>query len=293
MKILKKIEKIFQPPKPHFVGDGFRVHNFIPGGGAIPMQRMDPFIVFDYNSLYNFPPSKKQRGVGVHPHKGFETVTIAYKGKIAHHDSTGNSGVIEEGGVQWMTAAKGILHKEYHEENFSKKGGPFQMVQLWVNLPAKYKSESPSYQGFRKSDIPVYFYEGKKSHAEVISGEFFNVKGAAKTFSAVNLYNIHISGGEEIDFSLPESFNSALLVIEGSILLQNDTEVDTDNLCLFRNEGTEVKIKANSAALVLVISGEPLKESIFASGPFVMNNKSEILEAYQDFQAGKFGSLPE
>ena len=152
----KNIELIQAPGSTHFVGDGFRVHNFIPGNSNLSMQRMDPFIMMDYNSPFYFPPTDKPRGVGVHPHRGFETVTIAYKGKVAHHDSSGNSGVIGEGDVQWMTAASGILHKEYHEENFSKKGGKFQMVQLWVNLPAKYKMSQPKYQGLTNDQISKY-----------------------------------------------------------------------------------------------------------------------------------------
>lgn len=211
--ITKKVELVVAPKEPHFVGDGFRVHNFIPTGFRLDMKRMDPFIMLDYNSKYNFPPSKEPKGVGVHPHRGFETVTIAYKGKVAHHDSSGGGGIIGEGDIQWMTAASGVLHKEYHEENFSKTGGIFQMVQLWVNLPAKDKMSVPKYQAIQNKTIQRYFLEDNLGEVEVIAGDYKTVKGTASTFSPIHMLNAKLKAGAKTDFSFPAAFNTTLLVI--------------------------------------------------------------------------------
>ena len=205
----KNIEIIVNPPAPHFVGDGFRVHNFIPSGYHLDMQRMSPFIMLDYNSKFHFPPSNEPKGVGVHPHRGFETVTIAYKGKVAHHDSTGNTGVIGEGDVQWMTAASGILHKEYHEEEFSRTGGEFQMVQLWVNLPAKDKMSTPKYQGITNDQIQKFTLADNAGEIEVIAGEYQGLKGSASTFTKVNLMNAKLKKNGVANFSFPAHFNTA------------------------------------------------------------------------------------
>ncbi|NDB52858.1 MAG: pirin family protein, partial [Chitinophagaceae bacterium] len=190
MNTARSIERVIAPPPPHMVGDGFRVHNFFPSGAIQSKQRMSPFFMLDYASKFEFPPSEQPRGVDVHPHRGFETVTIAYHGKIAHHDSAGNKGVIEEGDVQWMTAASGVLHKEYHEASFSKKGGPFQMVQLWVNLPAAYKMTTPRYQELKKEAMGHLKFEG--GVLEIIAGEVNQIKGPAKTFTPVHLSNLHL-----------------------------------------------------------------------------------------------------
>ncbi|PZD77851.1 pirin family protein [Mesonia sp. K7] len=284
----KHIEKIVQPGIPHFVGDGFRVHNFIPGTST--MQRMDPFIMLDYNSKYNFPPSKIPKGVGVHPHKGFETVTIAYKGRVEHADSSGGGGIIGEGDVQWMTAANGVLHKEFHETEWSKKGGEFQMVQLWVNLPAKDKVSPPKYQAIAHKDITKVELENKVGIIEVIAGEFQGNKGPASTFSPINMYNVKLKSKGKTELSFPENYTTALVVIEGSVKV-NQEEISQDHFVLFKNEGENFSLEANENAIVLVLSGEPIKEPIAAHGPFVMNTQQELIEAFQDFNAGKFGYL--
>lgn len=287
----KNIEIIVNPPAPHFVGDGFRVHNFIPSGYHLDMQRMSPFIMLDYNSKFHFPPSTEPKGVGVHPHRGFETVTIAYKGKVAHHDSTGNSGVIGEGDVQWMTAASGILHKEYHEEEFSRTGGEFQMVQLWVNLPAKDKMSPPKYQGITNDQIKKINLAGNAGEIEVIAGEYQGLKGSASTFTPVNLMNAKLKKDGAASFSFPSHFNTALLVIEGSIEVNGKEKVETDKFVLFKNEGENFEIKASEDSVVLILSGEPINEPIASHGPFVMNTKAELMEAFNDFNLGKFGYL--
>jgi redox-sensitive bicupin YhaK (pirin superfamily) len=287
----KTVELLAAPPKPHFVGDGFRVHNFIPSTHSLDMYRMTPFIMLDYNSKYYFPPTNTPRGVGVHPHRGFETVTIAYKGKVAHHDSGGGGGVISEGDVQWMTAGSGVLHKEYHEQNFSQTGGYFQMVQLWVNLPAKHKMSAPKYQAIPNATIRRYPIESDGGEIEIIAGTHKTITGAASTFTPIHLFNAKLKKGATTDFSFPAHFNTALLVIEGSIVVNGTSSAPTDNLVLMANDGTDFTIQATEDAVVLVLSGEPIHEPIAAHGPFVMNSRQELMEAFDDFNKGKFGYL--
>ncbi|HKK42118.1 MAG TPA: pirin family protein [Bacteroidales bacterium] len=287
----KSIESVIQPPEIHWVGNGFRVHNFIPGAELLAMERMNPFVMLDYNSKHYFPPSEKPRGVGVHPHRGFETVTISYKGRIAHHDSNGGGGVIGEGDVQWMTAASGVLHKEYHEEEWSKQGGDFHVVQLWVNLPAKYKMSKPRYQAISKSIMGKVQLPGNTGIVEVISGSYMGTDGPASSFTPVNLFNAHISRNGKADFSFPANYNTALLVIEGTITVNEKETVAADNFILFRNDGENFTISAVDNSIVLIMSGEPINEPIAAYGPFVMNTRQEIIQAIDDFNQGKFGSL--
>jgi len=288
---VKNIEMVMAPREPHYVGDGFRVHNFIPGGPRLDMQRMTPFIMLDYNSKFNFSPSTRPKGVGVHPHRGFETVTIAYQGKIAHHDSAGNSGIIRPGDVQWMTAASGILHKEYHEEEFSKTGGDFQMVQLWVNLPSKDKMSRPKYQELTRENMATYLLDDGMGKIEVIAGKYKDTMGSASTFTPVHLLNAKLKTSATVDFSFPENYSTALLVIEGKITVNGLETIDTDHFGLFENAGEDFSITATEDAIVLVLSGEPIDEPIAAQGPFVMNNRAELQEAMMDYNLGKFGHL--
>jgi len=290
IKVNRSVEVVVPPREPHFVGDGFRVHNFMPSAYRLDMERMDPFIVMDYNSKHYFEPSDHQRGVGVHPHRGFETVTIAYKGRIAHHDSSGGGGIIGEGDVQWMTAGAGILHKEYHEESFSKKGGIFQMVQLWVNLPAASRMTQPTYQGIKKSEMPALPLPGGGT-ARLIAGSFMGAIGPANTHSPMHVLNLELNADEEVALSLPSDYNTALLIIEGSLVINGTVKAAVDHFVLMDNDGESFAIKANENAVVLVLSGKPLKEPIVAHGPFVMNTREQIIQAYQDFNASKFGVL--
>ena len=287
----KTIEKIIQPSTPHFVGDGFRVHNFIPSN--IRMKRMDPFIMMDYNETYYFPPTNKPKGVGVHPHRGFETVTIAYKGKIEHTDSAGGGGVIGEGDVQWMTAASGVLHKEFHETEWSKTGGEFQMVQLWVNLPAKHKMSPPKYQAIQNKQITKVALPNNGGHVEVIAGNYKGNIGPATTFSPTNLYNLKLNKGATTQLSFPANYNTALVTIQGSVNINSEITIKQDHLVLFDNVGETFTINALEDAIVLVLSGEPIQEPIAAYGPFVMNNQQELVQAFEDFNTGKFGYLEE
>jgi redox-sensitive bicupin YhaK (pirin superfamily) len=290
MNKLRSIEHILTPPAPHWVGNAFRVHNFFPGNGALTLQRMSPFFLLDYGAKIEFPPSDAPRGVGVHPHRGFETVTIVYHGKVAHHDSAGNSGVIDEGDVQWMTAASGILHKEYQDEKWSKKGGLAQMVQIWVNLPAKYKMIAPKYQSLKHGDFARYIFPDNNAEVEVIAGNYNGTAGIASTFTPVEMYNVRMKKDGKVSFSFPQNYNTGFLVIEGNVLV-NEQTAPTDYFVLFANDGTDILLTSTEDATVLVLSGEPIHEPIVPYGPFVMNTKQEILEAYDDLNKGKFGYL--
>ena len=271
----RSIELIMEPGAPHMVGDGFRVHSFFPGQ-QIDKKRMSPFFLMDYNALIEFSPAKEPRGVGVHPHRGFETVTIVYKGSIAHHDSAGNSGVIRDGEVQWMTAGSGILHKEFHEQEFTRTGGPFHMVQLWVNLPAKDKMTPPKYQELTATNIVKSHLPGNAGHIEILAGNYAGLKGPADTFTDLNVYNIQLNKGGSIEIPLNKNHNTGILVVKGAAKF---------------NDGDSIKIEAAENSLLLLLSGEPINEPIAQYGPFLMNTMAELEQAIDDVRAGKFGKL--
>lgn len=287
---IKAVEKVISPNGKHFVGDGFNVYNIIPGNQGLSMRRMSPFIMMDYNALVQFPPSDLPRGVDVHPHRGFETVTIAYKGRIAHNDSSGGGGVIGEGDVQWMTAASGVLHKEFHEKEWSRQGGDFQMVQLWVNLPAKDKMSAPKYQAITSDMIKRVELDNGMGEIEVIAGELEGVKGAASTFTPVHVYNAKLKARAKYRFSLPNNFNTGILVVEGQARFNGEPASPSDFI-LFSNNGEQINIEAETDSILLVLSGEPINEPIAHYGPFVMNTQQEIMQAIDDYNTGKFGYL--
>ena len=288
----KTVQLVVTPPQPHFVGDAFRVHNFIPSIQPMTMERMSPFVLLDYASKFYFGPTNTPRGVGVHPHKGFETVTIAYRGRVAHHDSHGGGGIIGEGDVQWMTASSGILHKEYHEEEWSKQGGDFQMVQLWVNLPKKDKMNDPKYQAIVNADIPRYILENNQGEIEVIGGHYKDIEGAATTFSPMQLLNAKLNKGGKAEFAFPAIYNTAMVVIDGAIVVNGREVAPLDHFVLMANDGEHFLIEATADnTVVLVLSGQPIEEPIAARGPFVMNTVGELKQAYQEFYEGKFGEL--
>ncbi|MDD2797608.1 MAG: pirin family protein [Bacteroidales bacterium] len=289
MSKTKQIERIVPPPSPHMVGDGFRVHNFFPG--EISIERMSPFLLMDYAAEFYFAPSTKQRGVGVHPHRGFETVTLAIQGRVAHHDSAGNSGVIGTGDVQWMTAGSGILHKEYHEKTFSEQGGLFQMVQLWVNLPAKHKMTAPKYQPIENKQIPKITLPDNGGIIEIIAGEFNDIKGAASTFSPVNLIKFSLKKGTKYAFEMPENYNTSISVLKGSAIFNNEKTALQDHFVLFKNIGETIEVEAIEDVSFILLSGEPINEPIAPYGPFVMNTREELVQAFNDFENGKFGYL--
>ncbi|HEX2976977.1 MAG TPA: pirin family protein [Bacteroidales bacterium] len=288
---LRSIKKVIPPPPFHMVGDGFRVHNFFPSDPDIGMYGMSPFFLLDYGSKHIFPPSEKPRGVSAHPHKGFETVTIAYHGAVEHHDSQGNHGIISQGDIQWMTAGSGVLHKEYHEKEYAKRGGLFQMVQLWINLPAKHKMHPPRYQAIKEKDIVKYIMDDGTSSIGIIAGEYMGLKGPAETFTAINLYNAFLSAGSAAEFLFSKKHNTGMLVIDGEIMINDQITASSDHFILFENDGEEIPIRAVSASTVLVMSGEPIDEELVSYGPFLMNTDAEIKQAFEDFRNGKFGYL--
>jgi redox-sensitive bicupin YhaK (pirin superfamily) len=287
----RNLETVLTPQHFSWVGDGFYTTSFI--GGEISRKRMDPFFAVGYNADIDFPASEIPRGVGAHPHKGFETVTIAYKGKIEHKDSRGNHGIIGEGDVQWMTAGAGILHQEFHESSFAKTGGLFQMVQLWVNLPAKDKETTPKYQDVLLKNATKVVLDDGKSFVNVVAGDFNGHHGKATTFSPLHLYNAYLQKNASVRLSFPNHFNTAILVIEGSILVNGEQVLEKDAFGLLENgRATSFTISAlSSDTIVLVLSGEPLNEPVAHYGPFVMNTQAQLAEAFKEFQEGKFGYL--
>jgi quercetin 2,3-dioxygenase len=283
------IEGIYGSPALHWVGDGFRVAGYfskIPGAARL----LDPFLLLDYHPPYDYPPSSRPRGVGVHPHRGFETVTIAWQGSVAHHDSTGGGGVIGPGDAQWMTAAAGVLHKEYHEESYARRGGPFQMAQLWVNLPRAHKMAPPRYQAIRAADWGEVTLPDGAGSVRILAGEHEGVVGPAKTFTPIRIFDVRLNAGGAADFTLPVDHNAGLLVMAGDVRIQGSA-ARTHDFVVLDHEGEHVRVEADGAAQVLVLSGEPIDEPVVQYGPFVMSTRQEIAQAIADLDSGKFGYL--
>jgi redox-sensitive bicupin YhaK (pirin superfamily) len=254
-------------------------------------QAVSPFILLDYAAPYEFAPAAQKRGVGVHPHRGFETVTIVYEGEVDHRDSTGNGGHIGPGDVQWMTAASGILHEEFHSDAFTKNGGKMEMVQLWVNLPAKDKMSPPGYQTLLDAQIPAVELANGAGKVRVIAGEYQGAKGPAKTFTPINIWDVRLKAGGKVEFALAEGHTVMALVQSGTVLLNGAQAARDSQLALFAREGGPIGIEANGDAKLLVLSGEPINEPVVQYGPFVMNSEGEIRQAILDFNAGKFGDV--
>jgi len=246
----KSVEKIVAPPPAHWVGNGFEVNGFFPNS-VLTGERMSPFYLLDYNAKKDLPPSTVEHGVGPHPHRGFETVTIAYHGRIAHHDSFGGGGIIGEGDVQWMTAGSGLLHKEYHEEEFNRTGGPFQMVQLWVNLPAKDKMTEPRYQAITNDSMGRAPLENG-GYVEIIAGEYAGVKGPASTHTPVHLYNVKAKKGTTVTLNFPASFTTAVVGVEGKATLNGSKELPTNQRALLERHGEEITITREQVGVFLV-----------------------------------------
>lgn len=288
----RNIEKLLHPGTFNWVGNAFYTTSFI-GKGNISHRRMDPFFAIGYNADIDFEAEEIPRGVGAHPHKGFETVTLAYKGKIAHKDSRGNHGVIGEGDVQWMTAGSGVLHQEYHEENWAKNGGTFQMVQMWMNLPAKDREVKPQYQDLLFDEMTRVNLENNGGFVNVIAGEYKGNKGKGTTFSPINLFNVYLNNGGKTDFEFPNTYNTAFLVINGDVLVNGTENVSKDSFAMLENDnGDMFTLEATSNhTIILVMSGEPLNEPIAHYGPFVMNTQEQLKTTFEEFKAGKFGTL--
>jgi redox-sensitive bicupin YhaK (pirin superfamily) len=282
----KKIVGRYGNDRQHWVGDGFPVRSLFSYNtlGA----HISPFLLLDYAGPHTFEPTTQQRGVGRHPHRGFETVTIVYDGEVEHRDSAGNGGVIGPGDVQWMTAAGGIIHEEYHSSGFAKVGGPFRMVQLWVNLPAKDKMAPGGYQGITSSEIPVVSLPRGAGKARVIAGEYRGTKGPAKTFTPINVWDLSLKVDADLTLDLPEGHTAMIVVLTGHVTLENSHEAREAEVVLLDREGHDVRIHADGDSKLLILTGEPIDEPIVGYGPFVMNSEAQIREAIDDFNNGRF-----
>jgi redox-sensitive bicupin YhaK (pirin superfamily) len=282
---MKKVLGLYSPPRPHWVGDGFPVRSLF--SHATLGAHVSPFLLLDYAGPARFAPAERPRGVGEHPHRGFETVTIVYQGEVEHRDSTGGGGKIGPGDVQWMTAAAGILHDEFHSREFTRTGGTLEMVQLWVNLPAKHKSAPAGYQPIRSDDIPTVALPGEAGSLRVIAGEYAGRPGPARTFTPMDVWDLRLRSGKSADLHVPEGRTLALVVLQGVVMV-NDSEIAREaQLVLLDRAGTDFTLAANADATLLVLSGEPIEEPVVAYGPFVMNSEAEIRQAIEDFNQGK------
>ena len=289
MNNLKKVEAVLATSEAHWVGDGFPVSTIISPQNV--ENRLSPFILMDYAGPARFKPSERPRGVETHPHRGFETVTVVYQGEVEHRDSAGNSGSIGPGDVQWMTAASGVLHEEKHSREFTRKGGVFEVIQLWVNLPAKFKMTPPRYQTLQRDKIPKVELPDNAGEVRLIAGEFNSDRGAAKTFTPVILWDVKLRKGVKLRLPIPGGFNSAVFVRSGSVQIGEAHSVNKRELALLQRDGEDVIIEAREDAEFLVLGGQPIDEPVVAYGPFVMNTPEEIHAAIADVRSGKLGSI--
>jgi redox-sensitive bicupin YhaK (pirin superfamily) len=286
---MKKIIGIYTSPRAHWVGDGFPVRTLF--SYDTMGKQISPFLLLDHAGPAAFTPTEQRRGVGQHPHRGFETVTIVYKGEVEHRDSTGAGGTIGPGDVQWMTAAKGIIHEEFHSEAFARSGGALEMVQLWVNLPAKDKMTDAGYQTILDGDIPTLPLADNAGSLRLIAGEFDGVKGPARTFTPIDVWDMRLNAGRSVTLDLHAGRNTALVVLRGTVRI-NATDVAREGqLALFERDGTQLRLESSDDAMVLLLSGEPIDEPIVGHGPFVMNTEQEIHQAFADYQSGQFGQM--
>ena len=286
---MKKLAFIKRNGGSHWVGDGFPVRGIFSYNDIA--DELSPFLLMDYAGPADFPATTRKLGVGQHPHRGFETVTIVYEGGVSHRDSSGGGGTIGPGDVQWMTAASGLLHEEYHSPDYAAKGGPFEMVQLWVNLPAKDKMSAPGYQGIVADDIPEVALPGNAGTARIIAGNYGDVSGPARTFTPMNVWDLHLKAGHRIALDLPEGHTRALFVLRGSLRIDDKHTVRAAELAVMEREGSQLAFDVTDDAIVLLLSGAPLNEPIVGHGPFVMNTREEIIQAINDFNSGRFGQI--
>ena len=286
---MKKLAFIKRSNGSHWVGDGFPVRSIFSYGDIA--EEMSPFLLMDYAGPADFPPTSRKLGVGQHPHRGFETVTIVYEGGVSHRDSSGGGGTIGPGDVQWMTAASGLIHEEFHSPDFAAKGGVFEMVQLWVNLPAKDKMAAPGYQGITADRIPALDLPGGAGTVRVIAGAFGDVAGPARTFSPMNVWDLRLQAGHRVAFELPAGQTTALFVLRGAIRFDEGHTARAAELAVLEREGSRLEFDVAEDATVLLLNGQPLNEPIVGHGPFVMNTREEIVQAIQDFNSGRFGRI--
>jgi len=286
---MKNIIGIYTSPRTHWVGDGFPVRTLFSYDNLA--KHISPFLLLDHAGPAEFTPTSERRGVGQHPHRGFETVTIVYKGEVEHRDSTGSGGTIGPGDVQWMTAASGIVHEEFHSKGFATSGGTLEMVQLWVNLPAKDKMADAGYQTILDGDIPNIALKDQAGSLRLIAGEFDGHTGPARTFTPIDVWDLRLKGGKLLTLDLHEGRNTALVVLRGTVQVNGQESVGEGQLALFDRKGDQMTLEASEDAVVLLLSGEPIDEPIVGHGPFVMNTEQEIHQAFVDFQSGRFGRM--
>ena len=286
---MKKVVSIVRKPSAHWVGDGFPVRTVFSFDTL--GYRISPFLLLDYAGPTEFVPSDHPRGVDEHPHRGFETVTIVYQGELEHRDSAGNHGKIGPGDVQWMTAASGVVHEEKHSREFTRRGGTLEMVQLWVNLPAEFKMSAPTYQTILDRQIPSVSLPDGAGTMRVIAGEFQGVKGPANTFTPINLWELRLKTYQRAEFMVPRGFTTALFVLRGEVALADSERAAATDLALLTREGEQVHIEARDEATLLVLNGAAIDEPVAAYGPFVMNSKTEITQAIEDYHKGRLGRL--
>ena len=286
---MKKLIGIYTSHRGHWVGEGFPVRTLFSYDSM--GKHISPFLLLDHAGPADFTPTEQRRGVGQHPHRGFETVTIVYDGEVEHRDSTGAGGKIGPGDVQWMTAAKGILHEEFHSEAFARSGGVMEMVQLWVNLPAKDKMADAGYQTIVDGDIPVLPLPDDAGHLRLIAGEFAGSRGPARTFTPIDVWDLRLNAGKPVTLALHAGRNTALVILSGTLLINGEEVARPGQLALFERDGSQLTLESNDDAKVLLLSGEPIDEPIVGHGPFVMNTEQEIHQAFADFHSGKFGQM--
>lgn len=273
----------------HWVGDGFPVRGIFSYNDVA--EEMSPFLLLDYAGPANFPPTGHKLGVGEHPHRGFETVTIVYDGEVEHRDSSGGGGKIGPGDVQWMTAASGIVHEEFHGTEYARRGGPFEMVQLWVNLPKKHKMDPSGYQGITNSQIPRIELPKKAGYVRVIAGDYNGTKGAARTFSPMDVWDVRLNAGQSTEFHVPDGWTTGIFVLKGKMRLSGGETVGEAELAVLERKGDLFSVEALEDSTLLFLNGEPLNEPIVGYGPFVMSSEAEIRQAFRDYQSGKMGHL--
>ncbi|MGY3943681.1 pirin family protein [Aeromonas tecta] len=286
---MKKIIGIYSAPRPHWVGDGFPVRSLFSYHSH--GKALSPFLLLDRAGPADFEPANSPRGVGQHPHRGFETVTIVYKGEVAHRDSTGQGGTIGPGDVQWMTAAAGIMHDEFHSEVFTQTGGTLDMVQLWVNLPAKHKMSAPGYQAIRSDKIPLHPLADEAGSVRIIAGDYAGQTGPARTFTPMNVWDVRLNGGARVLLPAVDGWNTAIVVLKGSVRVNDQEEAGEAQLVLLDSRGSDIQIETREDAVLLLLSGEPIDEPIVGYGPFVMNSQEEINQAIDDFNRGRFANI--
>lgn len=286
--IMKNITGLYSAPRGHWVGDGFPVRSLFTYD-RMGAHHVTPFLMLDYAGPRDFAPAKNTRGVGAHPHRGFETVTIVYDGEVAHRDSTGSGGVIGKGDVQWMTAGDGIIHEEFHSPEFTERGGRFEMVQLWVNLRAADKAAPAAYQSIRAADIPSHDLADNAGSLSVIAGEYAGHAGPARTFSPINAWDLRLNRGGTTTLDVPAGHTTMLVVLSGTVQINGTKVAREAELVIFEREGTDITLEANNDAKLLVLTGEPINEPVVGHGPFVMNTEDEIRDSIAGFQNGTFG----